>query len=1783
MVELATAWITIVPETSQIPRQINAALGQADRQAAAAGKSMGGKMSSALGAALKTGGVAAAAAGTAAIGTAMVAGFKRLDAIDQAKGKLSALGASTQTTAKVMDSALASVKGTAYGLGDAATISASAMAAGVKPGADLTKYLTMTADASAIAGSSLSDMGAIMNQVQTGQMAYTDDLNQLADRGIPIYQWLGQEAGKSGAEIKKMASKGQISSEMFFAAIQKNVGGAAKTIGSSTVKGGFENLKAALGRLGAAAEGPGFARLPGMFTSLTGSIDDLTPKAKELATAFDAKVFDEWAPKIKEAFAQFQKTGEIDHVRTVFNGLFEALKGIAPSIGQIATSLGQASAALGVSGWQLFMTALETGSAALSALNPLLQTTANLMRDNQGVVTALAAAWLAFKTVPNLMSRVVSSVSPLATHATDAATSMRSLTSAQGALIQAGTYGTTTMGRFGSSIAQIGQNAPVVARMQQSFVNAAAGASTFGRTAGVAAAAGTGLRSAGSGIASLFGGPLGASLAVGGGAIALVTSELAEARTNAEAYRTATNELAEAHKSLGAELLKTRGNVNDTVISAQVNVLDDYRAKLKAAESQHQSFTERFFANNLGGDQQDRLNEAATHATEARRAIDNLGMTSEQVSKQITGSEGAYQSLRDRLTGMGSDGQRAAQGLDTLRQKFVEQQNVARRVSPGVSELGDAIRVLGDKSASSSDKLNALKTAMDAMNPARNKTEAMAQYGDSIRSAAEAAQGISKDAFNNGQIDAFTESGQMLADTLKDMAEKSAQVASTNGDMNKVNQENEKQFAALAQAAGVSIDQIKAKYQELGGDVVDIAVKLKGDTEVTQKLGLVQVAIKNTVAGEPTVVMKTDIAGAENALKQLGFQLTNLPDGTVQVSATGDAQVKLDRIISAMSQLPPGKAVDVSAPGGSEVRDLLSDLGVKVNSHNQKNVEVTSPLAPGVRDLLKSIGLEVDTRNDKQIIVTANDSDYQNKKTDWLANARKNIEVYATVTGSGASVLDNPEFGRGLGVLKRANGGITTYLNGGISAAEAYANGGARLPNHALIQKANPGGGLVQWAEPETGGEAFIPLAPGKRTRSASILQAVAQMFGYNLVNSAAPEGVSGWLGALTSTAVKGLTTGADGVRKSADGGIVSGDRLRALAEGKGASQPLTGAPYVSGGVNWGDCSGAMSAFARLAAGLDPFGGRFATANEGDYLLKLGAKMGRGTAGTMRFGWLNGGPGGGHTAGTLPDGSNVEMGGGNGGGKLGGSVGADDPQFTDHAYMLVKDSNKYSGGPNDEEQDTPGSGSSLPDSGVGSGYSFDPITSDTNDSGDKSLSGRLGGVASSFVMGQVGSLFDLLSVNNNPGWLAAITEYEKAHKEDARKNYEAEKKKLDQDYKDAEDQRKSEFDEAKQSIDSDYQSSIISADERDRRMLALRNQYDQDGVAKRHDYENAVISKGKQYGLVDNDSVSSLSAKQKYENDQLKSTQQLQSDEFARESQYNRDKLALDNLKQSHAISQDDYDRRLKAAKTRYDNDIKGMKDSYSTSQSELKTNFDRSQTQYAPSDRYLPTNTGPSRFHPTDPGTIKPGKYEDLNTAKSTKYSGPGGVKDAVKAAFADRKWNAGDEWSATDYIVDHESGWNPTAVNPSSGAFGLFQFLGSTQQQYLPDRNPDPSVQGQAGKRYIGDRYGDPLHAKSFWEANHWYDQGGQANGIGVMQKNTLKPERVLSPRQTESFNVGMRNGFGGKSADAIVAKLDQLIQVVQSTPRSQVNYNLPADRSVERVQKIENQRHRAALAGR
>lgn len=163
-------------------------------------------------------------------------------------------------------------------------------------------------------------------------------------------------------------------------------------------------------------------------------------------------------------------------------------------------------------------------------------------------------------------------------------------------------------------------------------------------------------------------------------------------------------------------------------------------------------------------------------------------------------------------------------------------------------------------------------------------------------------------------------------------------------------------------------------------------------------------------------------------------------------------------------------------------------------------------------------------------------------------------------------------------------------------------------------------------------------------------------------------------------------------------------------------------------------------------------------------------------------------------------------------------------------------------------------------------------------------------------------------------------------------------------------------------------------------------------------------------------------------------------------------------------------------------------------------------------------------------------GKADGKDTNSSGDVTpGSGPVQDQVREAMMPYGWDQGAQWDALSWIVDKESGWNPTARNPSSGAFGLAQFLGSTKDAYLPDENPNPKVQGSAMAKYIKDRYGDPMAAKSFWMDHNWYDQGGMFpnNSIGINQSG--KPEAVLTNDQWKLFAKFIEQLQQGKVVEA------------------------------------------------
>lgn len=164
---------------------------------------------------------------------------------------------------------------------------------------------------------------------------------------------------------------------------------------------------------------------------------------------------------------------------------------------------------------------------------------------------------------------------------------------------------------------------------------------------------------------------------------------------------------------------------------------------------------------------------------------------------------------------------------------------------------------------------------------------------------------------------------------------------------------------------------------------------------------------------------------------------------------------------------------------GAETGLALQDVAHVVDKAGRV---VTVPLSAEDKEAIAAIDAvgKHASRTPAKISVTAIDNASTN--IDWWARPR-----YTTLTVQ-EIVQSDAKWGRPSASGGMADGGLVSY----------YANGGI---NSKHVAQVAPAGAMRVWAEPETEGEAYIPFARSKRTRSLAILEQVAERFGYGLTS----------------------------------------------------------------------------------------------------------------------------------------------------------------------------------------------------------------------------------------------------------------------------------------------------------------------------------------------------------------------------------------------------------------------------------------------------------------------------------------------------------------------------------------------------------------------------------------------------------------------------------------------------------------------------------------------------------
>lgn len=316
-------------------------------------------------------------------------------------------------------------------------------------------------------------------------------------------------------------------------------------------------------------------------------------------------------------------------------------------------------------------------------------------------------------------------------------------------------------------------------------------------------------------------------------------------------------------------------------------------------------------------------------------------------------------------------------------------------------------------------------------------------------------------------------------------------------------------FAALTE------DQVKlsAAMEAVASQAVDGGGKVTGSyADMTNGIKVFTAAHDPVINAEADLIaVMGDLAGATDngttAVDTLKNALDTLLNGPLNKEDALQAwQASLDGITEALKK--NGKTLNVHTAAGRDNRKTLED-GVKAlrdkivadkeagatgeelaaTFKNGRKTLLDQAAAAGfnkkaVADLITEFGLTPDL---VQTVIDAATDPAQAKilavKLALAALHDKQVKVAIDYFTNGPPALPP-----GIAAPKKGQ------RHGGIM---QFAMGGSRLPVSATMAK--DGANLVQWAEPGTGGEAFIPLGQSNRGRSTDILGQVADMFGLSL------------------------------------------------------------------------------------------------------------------------------------------------------------------------------------------------------------------------------------------------------------------------------------------------------------------------------------------------------------------------------------------------------------------------------------------------------------------------------------------------------------------------------------------------------------------------------------------------------------------------------------------------------------------------------------------------------------
>ena len=956
----------------------------------------------------------------------------------------------------------------------------------------------------------LADLAFVVAQIKAAGKITGQDLIQLGQRGINAAEIIGKAFGKSSAEVKAMISKNQIDADQAIDALTKGMmekfGGATDAIkkqwsgAADRIKAANRDIGADLGKMFIDPTGGGRAvewgnKLADVLRTFQkrlreaqGDIEDfLSPAFKNISKGLDAannalKKFD-----AARAGAQLEK---LTSYTPLIGGTTAALMTFAlqpiPVIGQLASAMGpltvgvaaliaaspelrKAGGAFGEAfkpGEKILASttkqladlaiqlikdlspALESGAKGLGTfltnISPLAPALVSVLSALAPVVTAGAELASAFANLPTpVLAAVVAlaalhgPLAPLVSKLTDLGdVSKKSISQFVTSLQELGTEQTRAVKNFsGLGSAMTNAVAPAAKTVSDEL-------KTFGPAA----------QNAGNALTEVSK----ASANAGTGVFKLSTLAKNAGSALAGAFGAL---LSPANLALGAVTLLAAAFSAYSQKQAEVTQrVEEYKETLDRTTAAVTAHTRELVRNKaeqdgalaayvaLGGAADDYVRAVAGEDEAVERVNKTLEAKREAAAKvetaymDGTSAVSAYAYAQNKLD---PNVEKVTASLQQQSEELQRAQDETRKNTSEAERAVEAERQRQQAIDKATDAMRAQNAAQGSLVDAQLRS---ADATDRLNKAIEEHGKITVDAY--GKVNVLDRSNRWFIDGMR------AKIQAIQDE------------ARAFEKTSHSQEEAKAKADEWAHSLQEMAEKAGVPKEAVDEL-------VKTLGGIPEVKQTTFTADTEAGKKAVEDFINEVSKkgGTLTLDARNDPAV--EQLAHTLGLVEASKGIfAIDANNEPATAKLLAGLAQVNTSTGVMTIDANNNRFQQVLAASKS------QSDNTSGVMSIYANDYASAKAEqarrYINSLSSYIDVYYLKHGESAQLLPDTF----------ANGGIRPPVYG-------FANG---TENH-LAQIA-PAGAMRLWAEPETGGEAYIPLSRMKRRRSERILAEVASRFG---------------------------------------------------------------------------------------------------------------------------------------------------------------------------------------------------------------------------------------------------------------------------------------------------------------------------------------------------------------------------------------------------------------------------------------------------------------------------------------------------------------------------------------------------------------------------------------------------------------------------------------------------------------------------------------------------------------